>query len=139
MSSNYKKKFLDSVPDSKLREYKKCLYALGRPSKECQPIREEFKTYLKANKSAPKTKPKAKVAPKAKVVPKPKATKCADVKSMSSNPASEKAFKNECKSVTEANKKCKVFRKPQDKKLYCYKPSKKGLSKTTVKSLSQMA
>ena len=47
--------FLDSVPAAKLRQYKKCLEARGRPSKECQPIRDEFNKFVKTTKAKPMT------------------------------------------------------------------------------------
>lgn len=131
MSSKTKMEFLDSVPAAKLRQYKKCLEARGRPSKECKPIRDEFNKFVKANKSASKAKsapaPKVKPAPKAKAKPAPKA------KPMT---AAEKCKKTP---IAKCEKPCKVFKTPNGK--YCRKPKSapKSPTKQTKKALSMMA
>ena len=58
MSSKQKTDFLNSVPVAKMATYKKCLNAKGRPSKECAPMREEFKVFVsKAAKPALRPSP----------------------------------------------------------------------------------
>jgi hypothetical protein len=124
MSTKSKLEFLDSVPVAKLREYKKCLEARGRPSKKCQPIRVEFNKYVKANKVEPKVKPvlKAKSAPNAKPAPKAKPMTVAE----------------KCKKtpVVECKEPCKIFKTPNGK--YCRKPKSKPRksSKQEKKTLS---
>ena len=120
MSSKSKLEFLDSIPAAKLRDYKKCLEARGRPSKECKPIRDEFNKFVKANKSAPRaTKAKAKPAPKAK--PMTVAEKCKKTP------------------IAKCEKPCKVFKTPNGE--YCRKPkpTPKSPTKQTKKALSMMA
>ena len=131
-----KTEFLDSIPAAKLREYKKCLEARGRPSKECKPIRDEFNKFVKANKSAPKAKaksaPKTKVAPKAKPAPAPKAKAAPKAKTIK-----EKC--REIKDMKKCEKPCIVFKTPTGP--YCTKPKTraKKSSKQTMKALSMMA
>lgn len=127
MSSKTKMEFLDSVPAAKYSEYKKCLEARGRPSKECKPIRDEFNKFVKATKAKPVPKAKAKPAPKAKAKPAPKA------KPMT---AAEKCKKTP---ITKCEKPCKVFKTPNGK--YCRKPKSapKSPTKQTKKALSMMA
>lgn len=148
MSTKSKLEFLDSIPVAKSREYKKCLEARGRPSKECQPIRAEFKKFVKANKSAPKAKPapapkaKAKPAPKAapKAAPAPKAKATSAPKAKAAPKA--KTIKDKCRDIKDmkkCEKPCKVFKTPNG--TYCTKPKTraKKSSKQTMKTLSMMA
>ena len=124
MSSKSKTEFLDSIPAAKLREYKKCLEARGRPSKECKPIRDEFNKFVKANKSTPKAKP---TASKSKAKPAPKA------KPMT---VAEKCKKTP---IAKCEKPCKVFKTPNGE--YCRKSkhTPKSPTKQTKKALSMMA
>ena len=135
MSSKSKMEFLDSVPVAKLREYKKCLEARGRPSKECKPIRDEFNKFVKANKSAPRaTKAKAKTAhaPKAKPAPAPKAKAAPKAKTI-------KAKCGEIKDMKKCEKPCKVFKTPNGPQCTKPKTRAKKSSKQTMKALSMMA
>ena len=61
MSSKINQKFFDSVPMTKVSEYKECLKTMGkrgRPSKNCAPIVKEYKNFIKKEflDSAPVTK-----------------------------------------------------------------------------------
>ena len=134
-SKSQKSEFLDSIPAAKLREYKKCLEARGRPTKECKPIRDEFNKFVKANKSAPratKAKAKAKPVPKAKPAPAPKAKAAPKAKTIK-----EKCRK--IKDMKKCEKPCIVFKTPTGP--YCTKPKTraKKSSKQTMKALSMMA
>ena len=120
MLSKNKTQFLESVPLAKLNKYRNCLQKRGRPSKECVPIREEFKAFTDA--------PKAKVASKAKAASEAKPSKPMTV--------AEKCKKTPIK---KCDKPCKVFTTPSGK--YCRK-LKTGSRKSSAqekKTLSMMA
>ena len=123
MSTKIKQEFLDSVPVTKVKEYKECLSKRGPTTDKCKPIKSEFEKFKKAAK--------AEVASKTKAVSKDKSV----------SKAKPMTVAEKCKRtpITKCKTPCKVFKTPNGKYCRKLKPGAKKSSKQEKKTLSTMA